>query len=139
MNIFQFVIPKSLVETLSDESTVRQALEVMKYHRYSALPVIDKDGVYVGTVREGDLFRYFMEQRNFDIEKAEQDPVRGIIKENDNPPLFHTASIKDLIEQVKEHNFVPVVDDRGCFIGIILRREVLSFLIKYLPDGETQN
>ncbi|MCQ2414015.1 MAG: CBS domain-containing protein [Clostridia bacterium] len=136
MNIFQFVIPKSLVATLSVESTVRQALETMKFHRYSALPVIDRDGVYVGTVREGDLFRYFMENNAFDISKAEQYPVKKIMSKNDNPPLFHTASLKDLIEQVKEHNFVPVVDDRGCFIGIILRREVLSYLIRFLPDDE---
>ena len=43
-------------------------------------------------------------------------------------PLLHNASVAELIEMVKEHNSVPVVDDRGCFIGIILRRDVLNFL-----------
>ena len=125
MNIFQFIIPKSLVTTITDDSTVRQALEKMKFHRYTALPVLDREGKYVGTVREGDLFRYFLDRDEFSAKSAEQDPVRL---------LLHTASMRDLIEQVTEHNFVPVVDDRGCFIGMILRREVLSFLLRYFPE-----
>jgi predicted transcriptional regulator len=41
-----------------------------------------------------------------------------------------------MIEYVKEHNFVPVVDDRGCFMGIILRRDVLGFLFNYYKEKE---
>ena len=46
-------------------------------------------------------------------------------------PLLHSADMDELFERVKEHNFVPVVDDRGCFIGIILRRDVMNFLLKH--------
>ena len=134
MNIFQFIIPKSLVTTITDDSTVRQALEKMKFHRYTALPVLDREGKYVGTVREGDLFRYFLDRDELSAKSAEQDPVRLLLRPGENKPLFHTASMRDLIEQVTEHNFVPVVDDRGCFIGMILRREVLSFLLRYFPE-----
>jgi hypothetical protein len=42
--------------------------------------------------------------------------------------------MENLIESVKEHNFVPIIDDRGCFIGLILRRDVLNFLLKYFKD-----
>jgi DNA-binding response OmpR family regulator len=45
----------------------------------------------------------------------------------------------ELIERVKEHNFVPVVDDRGCFIGLILRRDVLSFLLKFYEAEKDKN
>ena len=41
MNILRFVIPKSLVTYISDDNTVRQALEKMSYHRYTAISVID--------------------------------------------------------------------------------------------------
>ena len=46
MNIMRFIIPKSLVQTLRTDQTVRQASEIMKYHRYTALPIIDEDGRY---------------------------------------------------------------------------------------------
>ena len=51
-------------------------------------------------------------------------------------PLYHNASVNELIERVKEHNFVPVVDDRGCFIGIILRRDILNFLLKFYENAK---
>ena len=44
MNIMRFVVPKSLVEFVTLDSTVRQALEKMRYHRYAAIPVIDARG-----------------------------------------------------------------------------------------------
>ena len=43
-------------------------------------------------------------------------------------PLLHSASFAELFDAVREHNFVSIVDDRGCFIGIILRREVMNYL-----------
>ena len=133
-NILRFMIPKSLVEYLTVDSTMRQALEKMNFHRYTAIPVIDKEGKYVGTLRNDDLFNYFMKSGSFDKEMAESVPITGVLSPSYGKPLLHSAGMRDLIEGVKEHNFVPIVDDRGCFIGIILRREVLNYLLTYLED-----
>lgn len=136
MNLFRFMVPKSMVETIRDDSTVRQALEKMRFHRYSALPVLDSEQRYVGTVRNDDLFRYFMERECFDARFGEGVQVRDILTEAPIRPLRHTSSMQDVIEGVKEHNFVPVVDDRGCFIGIILRREILSYLLQFYKESK---
>ena len=82
----------------------------------------------MGTLRNEDIFRYFLDNNDFDYKKAERDSVNAIIDQSYTKPLLHNASVRELIEMVKEHNSVPVVDDRGCFIGIILRRDVLNFL-----------
>lgn len=131
MNIMRFVVPKSLVEYVTSDSSVRQALEKMRYHRYVAIPVIDSEGKYVGTLRNDDVLSYFLGLGSFDARLAERDGVAGLLDRNYSPPVYHDASVNDLIEKVKEHNFVPVVDDRGCFIGIILRRDILNFLLEY--------
>ena len=136
MNILRFIIPKSSVEYISSQSTVRQALEKMRYHHYAAIPVLDEDGMYVGTLRNDDIFKYFLDNGKFNSKAAERDGVLSILDKNYSLPLYHSASIGDLIDHVKEHNFVPVVDDRGCFIGIILRRDVLNFLLKYYEAEE---
>ena len=60
MNIMRFVVPKSLVEYVTVDSTVRQAFEKMRFHRYVAIPVIDGEGKYVGTLRNDDIFAYFL-------------------------------------------------------------------------------
>ena len=135
INILRFVIPKSLVEYIDSDSTVRQALEKMRFHRYTALPIIDKEGRYVATIRHDDIFKCFLEAGSFDKALAEDIPILEIADRKYSPPLLHSASMNQLIDSVKEHNFVPVVDDRGCFIGIILRREVLGFLQRYFKEG----
>ncbi len=131
MNILRLMIPKSSVEYITTQSTVRQALEKMRYHRYVAIPVLDEEGIYVGTLRNDDIFKYFLANGKFDSRAAERDSVMSILDKEYSKPLYHNASINELIENVKEHNFVPVVDDRGCFIGMILRRDVLNFLLQY--------
>lgn len=139
MNILRLMIPKSSVEYISGTSTVRQALEKMRYHRYVAIPVLDDEGVYIGTLRNDDIFKYFMENGKFDSRSAERDSVMSILDRDYSKPLYHNASINELIENVKEHNFVPIVDDRGCFIGMVLRRDVLSFLLKFYESGNSGN
>ena len=55
MNIAYFLLPKSNVAYLYDDYTFRQGLEKMRYHGYTAIPVITRNGTYVGTVSEGDF------------------------------------------------------------------------------------
>lgn len=129
-------MPKSTVEYVETPSTVRQALEKMRYHHYAAIPVIDEDGVYLGTLRSDDVFRYFLDNGRLDPKAAEEDSVLDILDKEYSKAIFHSASIGELIERVKEHNFVPVVDDRNCFIGIVLRRDVLDFLHKCYEDSK---
>ena len=136
MNIMRFVVPKSLVEFVTVENTIRQAFEKMRYHRYVAIPVIDGDGKYVGTLRNDDIFAYFLESGNFDTRFAEKDKVTEIVDPKYSPPVYHDATMDELIEKVGEHNFVPVVDDRGCFVGIILRRDILNFLFRHYSKFE---
>ena len=140
MNILRFILPKSSVEYIYTTSSVRQALEKMRYHHYVAIPVLDEEGIYVGTLRNDDLFKYFFDNGSFDYKAAERDSVMKILDKEYSKPLYHSASVNELIENVKEHNFVPVVDDRGCFIGIVLRRDILNFLLEhYEKESRGQN
>ncbi len=133
INILRFVIPKSLVEFIDTESTVRQAIEKMLYHRYTAIPVLDVEGKYVGVLRNDDVLSYFLNSKNASIYDAEEHPVTEFM-DTSAKPLLHSTSMNELVDGVKEHNFLPVVDDRGCFIGIILRRDVLNYLLKFYKD-----
>lgn len=136
MNIMRFVVPKSLVEFVTVDSTVRQALEKMRFHRYVAIPVIDGEGKYVGTLRNDDILSYFLDGGRFDTRSAERDKITEILDGAYTSPVYHSSSMEELIERVREHNFVPVVDDRGCFVGIILRRDILNFLFDHYSKNE---
>lgn len=130
MNILRFLVPKSSVEYISSEATVRQAYEKMRYHSYVAIPVLDDEGRYVGTLRRDDIYKYFFEKGKIDFRQAEKDGIKSLLDKEYSNPLYHNSKIEDMMDRVRERNFVPVVDDRGCFIGIVLRRDVLNFLFE---------
>ena len=134
MNIFRFIIPKSLVEYITEDSTVRQGFEKMRFHRYVAIPVIDAEGKYVGMLRNDDVLEYFLSAKSVDMKIAEKILVGDIVDRAYSRPLYHHSTMEELFELVKEHNAVPVVDDRDCFIGIVLRRDVMNFLLRYYDE-----
>ena len=136
MNILRLMIPKSQVVYITSDCTVRQALEKMRFHRYTAIPVLDGEGKYVGTLRSDDIFRYFLDEGTFDKRSAEEDSVLSILDKFYSKAIEHNAHISELFELVKEHNFVPVVDDRACFIGIVLRRSVVDYLLEFYTDDD---
>ena len=55
MNILFFLKPKVELAYVHDYHTLRQALEIMEFHKYSSVPMLNKEGKYVGTITEGDL------------------------------------------------------------------------------------
>ena len=92
MNILRFLIPKSAVEHITSTATVRQAFEKMRYHRYIAIPVLDEDGMYIGTLRSDDIYEYFLNNGRVDYKSAERDGVEKILDRQHYRPLYHNAS-----------------------------------------------
>lgn len=128
MKIPFFLLPKSDVVYLYNTSTMRQALEKMEYHRYTAVPLIDHDGQYAGTITEGDLLWKLKSLRIISFEGTEKILVKDVPMRMKNLSVSINAEIEDLFPLVIAQNFVPVIDDDGIFIGIIRRREVIEYL-----------
>lgn len=127
MNVLRFLTPKIEVEYINIDSTVRQGLEKMKFHGYAAIPVIDDDGLYKGTVTEGDFLWALYNNNNPDLKKLEKTELKTIIR-HDYQPIKASASIDEILSRAYNQNFVPVVDDRGVFIGIIKRKDIIKHL-----------
>jgi len=128
MNILFFLTPKSKVEYLLDTFTVRQGLEKLRAHGYSAIPVINDEGVYCGTVKDGDFLWKIIDLGNTSLRQLEKYPVKELIHPDLYPAVKIDASMDELLDRITQQNFVPVVDDRGVFIGIITRKDVVVYL-----------
>lgn len=130
MNILFFLTPKSQVTYLYDSDTARQAIEKMESHRYSAVPLISgKTGEYIGTVTEGDLLWEIKSRYDLNLKEAEHLFMGDVPRNRDNLPVNAEANMEDLLNMVMNQNFVPVIDGRNRFIGIITRRAVISYLL----------
>lgn len=127
MNILFFLTPKSEVAHIYEDESIRQALEKMEYHKFSAVPMLSGDGRYLGTITEGDLLWGIKNQYNLNLKEAEGIPITTIRRRMDYRPVFAKSNMEDLIDRALNQNFVPVVDDRGLFIGIITRKDIIKY------------
>lgn len=130
MNIAFLLKPKSRVAYLVEGSSFRQGMEKLRRHGYTAIPVISKDGRYRGCISEGDFLWNIMSMGSLDTHDLEQARIDDIIVEDRMPPVRVTANAEELLTRALEQNFVPVVDDRDIFVGIITRRAILSYCIE---------
>lgn len=127
MNISFFLVPKQDVIVLSHNATMRQALEKMEYHRYSAVPVLDDEGKYIGTLTEGDLLWKIKNTPGLSFENTHKIPLAEVPRFKQDKPVNIDANMESLIDLAVTQNFVPVVDDEGVFIGIVRRREIIEY------------
>lgn len=130
MNILVLLIPKSQVEFVEDTFTIRQTIEKMSHHHYSAIPVINGKGEYVGTIKEGDLLWYIKENCDLNYKNAEHICIKEINRIKDNITINSRQTVEELLDLSMEQNFIPVVDDFNHFIGIVTRKSIIKYLIK---------
>lgn len=135
MNILFLLKPKGNIVYLNGKSTIRQGIEKFKAHGYTAVPVIDDEGKYIGTVSEGDFLWNIVNEDSFKIKESEHSLISSLIRPDYNPAIKVDTTMDTLFERITNQNFVPVVDDRNFFVGIITRKDVINYLI----DNQKQN
>ena len=132
MNIAFFLLPKNKVSFLCEDFTLRKAIGKMKHSGFTAMPVITKEGKYVGTINGGDFLFTIMEN----LSQKQAEPinslldnrcVKDVLQPNTNPPVYISATVEELLIRSMNQNFVPVVDDTGSFIGIVTRQDIIRY------------
>lgn len=139
MNIAFFLTPKNEVVCENIESTMRQVIEKMEHHGYTAIPLIDKHGKYVGTLTEGDLLWKLKNTMNLNFRNTETVKVKDIPRRVRHKSVTISEDIESLINLAVSQNFVPVVDDEGIFIGIIKRSDIINYCYKELKKLKKKN
>ena len=128
MNIAKIMIPKALTVFLNEKQTVRQGWEIMTRNGYTAIPVLDAEQHYIGTVSEGDFLRHILDTGSLDKMDMENHRVRELVRRDFCPPISIDADETKVISAALNQNFVPIVDSRNTLCGIITRRGVIVYL-----------
>ena len=131
-NILFFLTPTAMCAYVYDDYTIRQALEKMESAGYAALPILNKRGEYRGTLTEGDVLWALKNLCYLDMRQAEAHRIMEIERKRDNIPVKVTMSMYDLAQKANTQNFVPVVDDKNAFIGIVTRSAILKYCTQKL-------
>ena len=126
-NILFFLTPKAMCHFVYDDFTVRQALEKMESVGMAALPILNRRGEYRGSLTEGDLLWALKNMCYMDMRQAEARRLMEIVRRKDYIPVRVTTSMYELVERATYQNFVPVVDDKEAFIGLVTRRAIIKY------------
>ena len=127
MNLLFFLTPKAEVAYLYDDYTLRQAIEKMEYHRYSSIPILNRQGEYVGTITEGDILWAIKRSYNLNLQEAEDMPIMSIPRKHHYISVSVDTGMEELISVAMKQNFVPVIDGKKSFIGLIKRNSIIQF------------
>lgn len=127
MNILFFLSPKQDLMYVYEDFTLRQTLEKWENNRYASISILNRKGGYVGTLTEGDILWGLKRYHGLDIEGAEDIPISSFERKRDYLPVTVNTSMDQLVEAAMNQNFVPVVDDRGVFIGIVRRQAIIRY------------
>ena len=136
MNILFFLKPKSEVAYIYDHCTLRQVLETMEYHKYACIPMLNKEGEYVGTMTEGDLLWGIKNYTDLNVKKSENIFIKDFPRRVDYDVVRADSDMEDLIKKAMNQNFVPVVDDQNKFIGIITRKSIIEYCFEHMKQIE---
>ena len=128
-NVLLLLTPKKEVACLDEKMNARQAIEKMRAHGYRIIPLISKNGEYLGTISEGDILWYIINEECFELEELETIQIKELIRNDYVTPVKVDADINELVDKIVNHNFVPVIDDRNVLMGIVTRSRVLQELL----------
>lgn len=139
MNVLFFLLPKANCTYIYDDFTIRQALERMEQNRFGSIPILKRSGEYVGTITEGDLLWAIKNNYMMNMKDAESRPVMEVARRKDYTPVTVTTNPRELLSMAVDQNFVPMVDDKDSFIGIVTRQKIMQYCLdQYLQDRQPE-
>jgi CBS-domain-containing membrane protein len=134
MEISSFLLPKDQVSYITTSISMLDAMEQLEQHYYSAIPIIDEAGKYVGTLSEGDLLWKLKNTADLSFENMREVTISEIQRHVHNESVEIHAQMEDMLTLAADQNFVPVVDDSGVFLGIIRRKDIIEYYTRNITD-----
>lgn len=132
MNIISFMKPVHEVILLYSDESLKIALDRMTKHRFTSIPIVDREYHYVGTLTEGDILQYIVSNQHcFDGDDMSKVLVKDIKRLRDYETVGVNATLTLLLSVAKNENFVPVLDQNDKFIGIVTRKSLIEYFFTH--------
>ena len=134
MNIFPYLTPKNNTYYIIDNISVRQAIEKFDFYKFSVVPVIDENGKYINSISEGDLLCFIKNNNPISLKDLEKIPLFEVPRYRTYECLSISSTFDEILNLSLNQNFIPIIDDRGMFIGIIKRKDIIKHLLELAKE-----
>ena len=124
-----------MVAYIYGDLSAKEGLKEFIAHGFTAVPVIDREGMYLGVVSERDFLYRLLDAGSVEAADANGYTVADLVSDTRFEAVTIDADMDILFNRIIEQNFVPVIDSRGMFSGIVTRKDVLMHMKHRLTDG----
>lgn len=128
MNIMFFLTPKDDTVYAEEHTPLAEVVKRMDDHGLTAIPIIDRHGKYLGTVREGDILRLLTSESDSCFREVKMRPVSEIPRRRVHRCLKADETVEAAVTLSASQNFIPIADDQGIYIGLIKRGDIIEYL-----------
>ncbi len=125
INLLSLLLPKKDLCYITNTESVKEVMHKMKETGYSMIPVLNEEGIYLYSLSEGDIL-FYLQDNYFDMKNIEDKPISIVPPRRQIKSVAIQTTERDSLELISSQNYVPVVDDRKMFIGIITRSALVS-------------
>lgn len=129
MNLAFFLTPVAEVAWMLDGTTVQDAVDAMRDHRFTAVPLLDDERHYVGTITAADLLHWITTEGRRDV------PVAKVPRQMENRAVGIDTDVRGILALASDQTFIPVVDSRAVLMGIVTRKAILTFYDRLLGEN----
>ncbi|MBR4224655.1 MAG: CBS domain-containing protein [Oscillospiraceae bacterium] len=125
MNTAMLIKPKSEVSYLYSDMTAAEGLDKFIETGFTAIPVIDREGLYIGVVSERDFLYKILDTGSVSAIGSDGMTLGDLASVSRFETVYIDADYATLFDKIISQNFIPVIDSRGIFSGIVTRHDVL--------------
>ncbi|MBF0775294.1 CBS domain-containing protein [Streptococcus azizii] len=118
-----FLTPANKLAVIIDTHNIDHAKLLLSHMTYSRVPVVTENNQFVGTIGLREIVKYQAEneltdeQLNMDI---------SLIVKKDVATVGAHYQLEEVMRKLVDQAFLPVVGERGEFLGIITRKSILK-------------
>ncbi|OYD07528.1 CBS domain-containing protein [Paludifilum halophilum] len=117
MLIRNCLTPRNELETVCLDTSVEKTLERLKEYRLESIPVLDRQKRFAGITGYGCIFKAWVFQGEPDGFFTAQQSISSTVQTV--PVLTMDSDFEETLPIMVRYPFVPIVEDKGTFAGIV--------------------
>lgn len=116
MNLQPFIINKKDITFVHEDSTLKDALHILRSKGFRCVPILDKSGtLFRGTIYRQHIYQHIIDKGSLDL------PVTHLLK-NVTKYIFTNSSFYQIMFAVRDLPYITILNEDHTFHGIMTHR-----------------
>ncbi|SHF16341.1 CBS domain-containing protein [Seinonella peptonophila] len=139
--IADLIIPKEKVVTVDPDWSLERALLILTRKQTTSVPVIHPSGQVEGLISKTDILDFMLHigrnDNHFDFSGLSNHRVREAMNLN-HQGIMANSIFSFAFEILVNRSYIPIIDERNQFVGILTRKVLMEKVIKYFQEEYLQ-